>query len=629
MSQERYKLSTEAAKVGVWDWDLESNKFYIDPNIKEILGYKDKEIPNDIDIWTTYVHPGDLKPVMASAQACIDGKKPEYIIEHRMMHKDGSVRWILSNGKVLRDKNGKAVRMIGTDTDITERKLAEEAFIESEQRFRMMAEASPDYIFQTDKNGKTVYCSPAIKRILGYTPEERQGKKFSTIISPSELSRAKTLFKKVFKGVIIQNLEINLLHKSGRNVPIEVSVVPILENGKVNRIFGIARDITERKKAEDSLRESEEKFRILAENSPNMIFINKKGKVVYANKRCEEVMGYRREEFYSPDFDYLNIVASEYVDLVKGKFRKHMEGEDVSPYEYAILSKKGKRIEALISTKLITYEGDNAILGIITDITERKKVEDELRESEHRYYSLFEDSPISLWEENFSQVKKYIDKLKKRGIKDFETYLVKHPDAVEKCAEMVKVLDVNKTTLNLFKAKNKKELKQKLSKTFIKESYNAFREELVSIARGKTLFETEAITRTLKGEKNNILIRWTVAPGCEQTFSKVLVSIVDITEHKKADEALRESEEKIKNIFASIGDAVTVTDLKGKVIECNQATLDLHGFSSKEDVFGRSSFDFVAPKDHARARRNLEKTLEQGLVKDVEYTLLTKDKRQF
>jgi PAS domain S-box-containing protein len=629
LSQERYELSTKAAKVGVWDWDLKSNKFYIDPNIKEILGYKDKEIPNDIEVWTTYVHPDDLKPVMAAAQECIEGKTPEYVVEHRMMHKDGSVRWILSNGKAIRDKNGKAVRMIGTDTDITERKIAEQAFRQSEKRFRMMAEASPDYIFQTDKSGETIYCSPAIERILGYTPEERQGKKFSTIISPSELPRAKTLFKKIFAGEIIQNLEINLLHKSGRTVPVEVSVVPFFENGKVTRVFGIARDITLRKQSEVALQESEK-----------------------------------------------------------------------------------------------------------------------------RYRSLFEDSPISLWEEDFSEIKRYIDKLKRTGVKNFKKYFESHPKEITKCAAMVRVLDINQPTLKLFKAKSKEEIRRGLNKTFLKESYEAFRNEMIAIAEGKKVFETEAVTQTLKGVQNNVLIRWTVAPGYEKTFSKVLVSIIDITErkkaeetvreneeqlrlltdslpvlisyvdtnqrylfnnkgyedwfgysreetrgkhikeilgksayqkirgyikkalsgqrvtfentvpykdggtryvyatyvpdfgeegnvkgfyalisditeHKKADDALKESEEKIKNIFASIGDAVTVTDLKGNIIECNQATLDLHKFTSKKEIFGKRSLSLIAPKDHSRAKTNIKKTLEQGFIRDVEYTLLTKHKRQF
>lgn len=134
VSVERNRLATSAAKVGVWDWDIKTGDFYLDPNIKAILGYTDDEIPNDIETWVTYVHPEDSQAVMEAAQACLDGETPEYIFEHRMLHKDGSTRWIMVRGKAIRDESGDAVRLIGTDADITERKQTEEALRESEEK---------------------------------------------------------------------------------------------------------------------------------------------------------------------------------------------------------------------------------------------------------------------------------------------------------------------------------------------------------------------------------------------------------------------------------------------------------------------------------------------------------------
>ena len=134
VSVERNRLATSAAKVGVWDWNIKTGDFYLDPNIKAILGYTDDEIPNDVEIWVKYVHPEDSEAVMKAAQACLDGKTPEYIFEHRMLHKDGSIRWILVRGKAIRDQRGNAVRLIGTDADITERKRTEEALRKSEEK---------------------------------------------------------------------------------------------------------------------------------------------------------------------------------------------------------------------------------------------------------------------------------------------------------------------------------------------------------------------------------------------------------------------------------------------------------------------------------------------------------------
>ncbi|MGD9241283.1 MAG: PAS domain S-box protein [Desulfobacterales bacterium] len=126
-------------------------------------------------------------------------------------------------------------------------------------------------------------------------------------------------------------------------------------------------------------RKSASAFRTFTDQSPNMIFINKGGRVVYVNKRCVEQMGYSRKEFYAPDFDFMTLIAPESVDLIRSNLKRHMKGEEVEPYEYSIINKQGEKIEAIITTKLIRYDREKAILGIITDITARKRTEDELQ----------------------------------------------------------------------------------------------------------------------------------------------------------------------------------------------------------------------------------------------------------
>jgi PAS domain S-box-containing protein len=150
---------------------------------------------------------------------------------------------------------------------------------------------------------------------------------------------------------------------------------PIIDDkGNLEGIIEITLEVTEEKKAEEN-------FRSLAEQSPNMIFINDKGRVVYVNQKCEEIMGYTKDEFYSETFDFRRLIAPEYLDLVSSAFQKHMQGEEVLPYEYALVTKNGKRLDAIITTKLIDYKNSKAILGIITDITDRKKNEVEMRKS--------------------------------------------------------------------------------------------------------------------------------------------------------------------------------------------------------------------------------------------------------
>ena len=125
-----------AGKVGVREWDLSTNEMYVDPNLKELLGFRDDEIRNHLDDWGARVHPDDVEKVMKAADAHLNGDAELYEVEHRMVHKDGSIRWFLARGSAIRDADGSPLRMEGSDVDITEQKLAEE------ERRRLEAEAS-------------------------------------------------------------------------------------------------------------------------------------------------------------------------------------------------------------------------------------------------------------------------------------------------------------------------------------------------------------------------------------------------------------------------------------------------------------------------------------------------------
>lgn len=138
-SEERYFLATSAGDVGVWDYNLDTGEIYVDPRLKAILGYEDDEIRNHIDDWGARVHPDDANCVMEAVELYLAGNAPVYEIEHRMVHKDGSERWFLARGRAIRDASGHAFRMIGTDTNITERKRVEAELEQSHRKIRDLA----------------------------------------------------------------------------------------------------------------------------------------------------------------------------------------------------------------------------------------------------------------------------------------------------------------------------------------------------------------------------------------------------------------------------------------------------------------------------------------------------------
>ncbi len=168
------------------------------------------------------------------------------------------------------------------------------------------------------------------------------------------------------------------------------------------------------------------------------------------------------------------------------------------------------------------------------EIRERKKVEAALKRSEHRYRLLFENSPVSLWEEDFSRLRAYLKALREEGITDFDRYFTDHPEEVTRCAGMVRVVDVNRSTLDLFEAEGKEALLGNLDALIPEGAADMLREEVVAVAEGRT-FEVETINRTLTGKELTVTVKSSLPPGFEESWKRVIVSIYDRTRQREAE----------------------------------------------------------------------------------------------
>ncbi len=173
-------------------------------------------------------------------------------------------------------------------------------------------------------------------------------------------------------------------------------------------------------------------------------------------------------------------------------------------------------------------------------------------ETDIQYRILFENSPVSIWEEDFSAVKTLFDKLRHEGITDIEAYFEKQPESVLQCADLVKIIDVNRATLKLHGANSKEELLAGLANTFTPESFDTFREELACLWHGETELQRDAVVKTLAGEPRNVTIYFTVCPGYEETLGRAFVSLIDITERKQSEQALFDSELRMTRFIANL-----------------------------------------------------------------------------
>lgn len=149
-SEQLFQLTTSAGKTGVWDWNLITNDIYLAPYLKQMLGYLDDEIKNHMDDWTRYVHPDDKEKISLAADAAVDNPDTDFQIEYRMLHRNGGIVWMLAHGSVIRDEQGKAIRMLGTDTDISTLKVTQYSLQVSENRFRNLFENSEVSLWDED-----------------------------------------------------------------------------------------------------------------------------------------------------------------------------------------------------------------------------------------------------------------------------------------------------------------------------------------------------------------------------------------------------------------------------------------------------------------------------------------------
>jgi PAS domain S-box-containing protein len=396
----RRRILVDQSRDGIVILDNNGKVYETNQRFAEMLGYTPEETTK-LHVWDwEYLYPRERVLEMIRT---VDEAGDHFETQHR--RKDGSVYdvEISTNGAVCAGQK----LVFCVCRDITERKQAEEALKESQKFSSSLLESSPNPILVINPDTSVRYVNPAFEKLTGFTLVEIAGRKAPYPWWPEEQREEITAALKNAMAHGGRRTERNFQKKNGERFWVVVNSAPVVREGKPTYFILNWLDITERKWAEEALKESEAKFRSLAEQSPNMIFINKDRRVVYANKRCEEIMAYKKEEFYSPDFDFLTLIAPKSREKVKANFAAHIAAHDVPAYEYSLVTKDGKEIEGILTSKLIDYEGSSAILGIVTDITERKQSEEKIRQAAEEWRTTFDSITdlVSILDKDFSIIR--------------------------------------------------------------------------------------------------------------------------------------------------------------------------------------------------------------------------------
>lgn len=532
-SEKKYRSLIQNATEGVVVV-VDGNLAYFNPRALEILGIMD-EGDHAPTVLRDIVHPDDLELVRENFTTTMEKGENSPDIMVRILHSDGESRWVIAN--LVRSEWEKQPAIICFFSDITGQREVEEKIRLSEERYRLLFTKSPVGLFYYDTSLKITNSNEIVNRIMRTNREVLEGYDLNQLSDSRVLPAIRAILdheEGYYEGPFTP---IGELVKTPLYIALHTT--PIF-NEKFEYKGGIAliEDITEKVKSEHKIQKLEERFKKVFYTSPDAINLNRlsDGLYVDVNRSFVELTGFTREEIMGKTSIDLDIWANpgDRARLV-GELRT--KGE-VKNFEADFRMKDGRILSGLMSASIIEVDDIPCILSITRDITEIKKTQNAIRDSELRYRSIFETVPISLWEQDFLAVYDMLEDLRSRGITDLSGYLEEHPEFLKDAIETVVVLDVNDESMEIYKAKSKAELFSSIATMFADESYQSFKDELLAIWEKKTIYNGETINKTLTGELINVNVLYRI-PENREDFAHILVSISDITARKQAEEQVK------------------------------------------------------------------------------------------
>lgn len=488
--------------------------------------------------------------------------KPENIKTEIVISDSQDINHYEIKSTLLHDKNNRYIGRVFVARDVTERvelqkghenlnqELEErvvnrtEDLHKSAEQYRAVVENQTELIVRWKPDRTRTFVNEAYCRYFGLTEEQAISLDFMFLIPEEDRPAIEEKISRLLSGETTSETETHRVINPDGSIGWQEWTDQVIRDdiGEVVELQSVGRDITERKHAEDALALSEEKFFKAFNTTPVLMTIeDDKGFFVDINQAFLDVLGFKREEVIGRKASELNFVYD--LDDLNRLRKAYQENGFLKDFEAQIRRNSGEIGVVSLSSDDFMINGIKHIVTSGLVITERKQAEEELRKSNERYRTLFEDSPVPLLEEDFSKVKTYMDELRKSGIKDFRSFFENNPEVIKKCIHLVQVIDVNNAAVKWQGSINKDELLGSLGQLISPSEYKSFIDELVSLVEHGTHYESSISRTTRDGLPLHLIVNGTVAPGYEDTWGRVLVSILDITEQKEAEEKLTKAYE--------------------------------------------------------------------------------------
>ncbi|OQW37344.1 MAG: hypothetical protein A4E19_14410 [Nitrospira sp. SG-bin1] len=389
-TEQQFAEATSAADCGLWDWDIANGTLQWFGAHERLAGMVPGGFSGKIDAFSEILHPDDRPRVWNNVQSLMAARKESYSDDYRFVHPDGSVHWMTAKGRFFYDEAGHAVRMTGVVQDITPRKQAEDKLAQ----YRMIMTAATDGIAIIDPNAKYVEQNLAHRTILGYADEDLIGKTPAIHVGEEVFQRIvrELIDTRRFQG------DVRSRRKDGQWVDIALSAFGIYDDkGEVLCYVGMKRDITERKRHEAALKESEERFRVLADQSPEPIWVTNLEGLEFVNAAYCRFFGVTTEEVRGPKWELL--VHPEDSDRYIGDYLKAIREQAPFRSQARVRTADGtwRWIDSRGAPRFSATGDFLGHVGSSPDITAIKEAEVAVRESEARFRSLVETVGDVFW----------------------------------------------------------------------------------------------------------------------------------------------------------------------------------------------------------------------------------------
>jgi PAS domain S-box-containing protein len=596
-SNDRFNFVSKATADAIWDCDLKTGKVLREDNFEILFGHKLKSLDPNVSYWEKFIHPEDKERVTDGIHKLKNSKETNWKDEYRFLKADGTYAYILDKALLIRDAAGVACRMIGSMRDITERKEAEIKIQQSEAKYRQIVETAQEGIWMVDKTYTTAFVNKKMCDMLGYSTEEFVGKKNTDFMDEEGVALVLQNRAKRFVGVD-EHTEMKFITKTGASIWTSVAInTNIDSDGNLAGGMAMFTDITNRKKAEEQLKSSEEGLRLLIENLKDYAIysIDTDGNILTWNNGAKKMKGYDASEvigkhisiFYNED-DRRNNLAITHLKEAEQNGSLEIDGLHVR--------KDGSQFWAN-SVFTAIYKDSGKLYGfakITRDVTDKKQSEQKLQELSEKLSLATSTSNIGIWELNLINNKATMDD----------------------------------TSWSLFGLTSHEPMEvEELMKNFIHpEDLPKMQQALADAISNKNNLNIEYRVVWLDHSIHYLVSSGTVQLDDSREVTGLLGTHLDLTERRKSEVQLIASERNLNAILKSTQGALYLLDLDFKLVLINESARNIIiGLTDEECKIGDVFINYFDRETNEGLKEAFLKVL-QGNQLEVEREIPLKGK---